>query len=161
MVLFLEETDIAKIKVVGKQEGWNMYASGEVAEIVTKTEGLLILRPIECRGLNTPFAITAKVLIGCELEDESEHVQMTGRSCRTRGINHSEYYFDKWPNEAAVRIAWKSNVFSKANQKIKFFKHLKDSVSANKESMVKIGFQGREDKLVANEVTHALKKYYD
>ena len=106
-----------------------MYGSGEVAEIATKTEGLLILRPFEGRGLNTPFAITSRVLMGCDIEDESEHVQMTGRSCRTRGINHSEYYFDKWPNEAAVRMGWKKKSFTKSQQKIQFLKHLKDQIS--------------------------------
>ena len=74
MILFLEDVDIAKITVVGKQEGWKMYGSGEVLEIATKIEGVLILRPSESRGLNTLWAVTAKVLIGCELDDESEHV---------------------------------------------------------------------------------------
>ena len=114
MVLFLEETDITKLAEMAKKEQWKIYSSAQVSEILTKIEGLLILRSIESRGLNTPFAVTATVLIGCELEDESEHVQMTGRSCRTRGINHSEYYFDKWQNEADVRTSWKRNSFTKS-----------------------------------------------
>ena len=46
-----------------------MYNSNEISEMISMKEGLLILRPIECRGLNTSFAVTATVLIGCEVED--------------------------------------------------------------------------------------------
>ena len=114
MVLFLEDDDIAKLIEVGKKEGWKMYNAEGVSACITEVVGLLLLRVIQCRGLNTPFKITSKVLIGSEVEDESEHVQMTGRSCRTRGINYSEYYFDKWQNEAAVRTNWKKKAFTKS-----------------------------------------------
>jgi len=114
MVVFLDDVEIPKIMEVGKREQWEMFRAKDVSEIVTKTEGLLILRSIEGRGLNTPFLLTATVLIGTDVEDESEHVQKTGRSCRTRGINHSEYYFDKWPNEAAVRTFWKKKAFTRS-----------------------------------------------
>ena len=114
MVVFLDDDEIPKIMEVGKLEQWEMFRAKDVSEIVTKSEGLLILRSLEGRGLNTPFLITARVLIGTDIEDESEHVQKTGRSCRTRGINHSEYYFDKWPNEAAVRTFWKKKAFTRS-----------------------------------------------
>jgi hypothetical protein len=114
MILFLEDADIVKVLEMGKKEQWKMYNSKMVSEIVTESQGLLLLGPLEGRGLNTPFKVTATVLIGSEIEDEAEHVQMTGRSCRTRGINHSEYYFDKWPNEAAVRMGWKKKAFTKS-----------------------------------------------
>jgi hypothetical protein len=114
MVLFLEDEDIAEIIEVGRKEGWKMYNAAGVSACITESEGLILLQPLQCRGLNTPFKITSKVLIGCDVEDESEHVQMTGRSCRTRGINYSEYYFDKWQNEAAVRTHWKRKAFTKS-----------------------------------------------
>jgi hypothetical protein len=114
MIIFMEEEDLLKLIEVGKLGGWKMYNSEALGQIVTQTEGLLLLLPSQCRGLNTPFKITSDVLIGCEIEDESEHVQMTGRSCRTRGICHSSYYFDKHADEAAVRISWKRNAFTKS-----------------------------------------------
>ena len=114
MTIFMEEEDLNKLIAVGKLEGWKMYNSKGLAEIVTQTEGLLLLLTFKCIGLNTLFKITTDVLISCEVEDESEHVQMTGRSCRTRGICHSSYYFDKHADEAAVRINWKRNAFTKA-----------------------------------------------
>lgn len=40
-------------------------------------------------------------------------------------------------------------------------KHLKKSVSANKDQLTKIGFQNQEHLLKPNEFTNALEKYYD
>ena len=63
MVVFLDDDEIPKIMEVGKREQWEMFRAKDVSEIVTKTEGLLILRSIKGRGLNTPFLLTATVLI--------------------------------------------------------------------------------------------------
>jgi hypothetical protein len=71
------------MEVLSLAPGWNFQLL---------TQGVLILDMANYRGLDTRFAVSAQVLIGCPLNSMTQLLQMTGRGCRTRGICNGKYF---------------------------------------------------------------------
>jgi hypothetical protein len=67
-ICFLEEKDRETLKNHAVENGWTTYVSSQKGEFVNLKKGILLLDPIEYRGLNAPFAIPAPVEIGCEVK---------------------------------------------------------------------------------------------
>ena len=48
--------------------------------------GVLLIKPSECRGVDTRFAKDALVLIAAKVESYHQYLQMLGRSSRSRKV---------------------------------------------------------------------------
>jgi len=96
-----DQHEVFKAKLV--TENFSFYGTGDLSELPNYNRGILLLNPKQYLGLNTPFAETATVLIGCEVKTEAQHHQMTGRSSRSRGVCHSILYVNTGEKEVAYR----------------------------------------------------------
>jgi hypothetical protein len=71
IITFLEKNDWEKLEERGLEAGWNFYDSSHLDELPNHKRGILLLEPSEYRGLNTPFAMSSQVLIGCVVTKET------------------------------------------------------------------------------------------
>lgn len=54
-------------------KSWNLYDSSQLNQLITLKKGVLLLKPLEYRGLNTPFAVSTIVEIGCKVTSETQY----------------------------------------------------------------------------------------
>jgi hypothetical protein len=71
-ICFLDQEDQEKLVAHAKLKGWSTYDSSQITILGNLKTGILILAPSEYRGLNTKWAVTAKVMIGCIVNSEAK-----------------------------------------------------------------------------------------
>ena len=72
-ILFLDKEQMDNFRASDDTKGWNLYDSSQLDLLTTLKKGVLLLTPKEYRGLNTPFAISATVEIGCKVTSETQY----------------------------------------------------------------------------------------
>lgn len=80
--------------------------------------------PSEYRGLNTGFAISADVEIGCKVSREAQYNQMLGRSCRSRGVCNGRLYVNTGEDEPAYLNRIRVTDYNKMLDYIELLNHL-------------------------------------
>lgn len=83
-----------------------------------------MLDPSDYRGLNTAFAVSAGVEIGCEVTSEAQYLQMLGRSCRTRGVCDGNLYVNTGEDEATYMRRIRVTDYSKMLEFIEMLEYL-------------------------------------
>lgn len=71
IICFLEQADWDVLKGCEEAKDWKFYDSTNLSQIRNLKRGILLLLPSQYRGLNTQFAISALVLIGCKVTSDA------------------------------------------------------------------------------------------
>ena len=125
-ICFLDECDQKKLVTHAKSKAWNTYNKKQLASLVNLKSGILILGPQDYRGLNTKFAITARVEVGCKVTSEAQRQQMMGRSNRARGVCEGTVYINTGEDEASFNRRISVTDYNKLTDHIELLIHLAD-----------------------------------
>ncbi|KEJ82779.1 hypothetical protein OXYTRIMIC_244 [Oxytricha trifallax] len=96
LIIFCNGYDMDMVKGMVEQIGQLKVrvsiSQTTLEEIQSWQNGVLILDKDESYGYNTRFRVDAQVLIACDIDSESQYLQMRGRSSRNMGALQSKYF---------------------------------------------------------------------